>query len=34
VLIRLANADDAAKLWRLVEEYVEEQIDLGNPDQR
>ena len=34
MLIRLANADDAAKLWRLVEEYVEEQVDLGNPDQR
>jgi GNAT superfamily N-acetyltransferase len=34
VLIRLANADDAAKLWRLVEEYVEEQKSLGNPDQR
>lgn len=32
--IRLANPDDGPKLWALVEEYVEEQKSLGNPDQR
>jgi GNAT superfamily N-acetyltransferase len=34
VLIRLANADDGPKLWALAEEYIDEQIELGNPDQR
>jgi Acetyltransferase (GNAT) family. len=34
VLIRLANADDGTKLWRLVEEYIEEERGRGSPDQR
>jgi GNAT superfamily N-acetyltransferase len=34
VLIRLANADDGPKLWRLVEEYIEEERRRGSPDQR
>jgi GNAT superfamily N-acetyltransferase len=34
VLIRLANADDGARLWRLVEEYIEEEKRRGSPDQR
>ena len=34
MLIRLANADDGTKLWRLVEEYIEEERGRGSPDQR
>jgi|SRR5580765_4738139 len=34
VLIRLANGDDGQKLWRLVEEYIEEEKLRGSPDQR
>jgi GNAT superfamily N-acetyltransferase len=34
VLIRLANADDAKQLWRLVEEYIAEEVARGAPDQR
>lgn len=34
MLIRLANADDGKRLWRLVEEYIEEEKRRGSPDQR
>jgi GNAT superfamily N-acetyltransferase len=34
VLIRLANGDDGPQLWRLVEEYIEEEKQRGSPDQR
>lgn len=34
VVIRLANPSDGEKLWALAEKYIEEQVALGNPDQR
>ena len=34
MLIRLANGDDGPQLWRLVEEYIEEEKLRGSPDQR
>lgn len=34
MVIRLAKPDDGPKLWRLVEDYLAEEVARGSPDQR